>query len=143
MSSTDPSIIVESTQTIHRLYKALDTRRDEDAADCFAADGVWMRQGAKLQGRAEILKALASRSPAMKVHHVVSNLVVDEEGGSRAASTFYLTLYRDNGGAAEGTPAPLAGPAQIGPCKANLVRENGAWRLAYVELLPPTFAASP
>jgi hypothetical protein len=127
---------------VFRLFYCLDTRDYAGVAAAFHEDGVWLRQGKRLVGPAEIIKALEGRSSTMVIHNVITNLFYESVNDRRGKVTCYLTAYRhDNGKPASG-PAPLAAPAQVGFCHGEVSQVNSKWRLSQLDTVPPTFLAS-
>lgn len=72
----------------HREYEAL--------TNLFAPDGVWIRHGTRLQGRAQILAALQQRPPNQFTRHITTAfhfLHVDENSASSVAYNLsYFTM---------------------------------------------------
>lgn len=108
------------------FFAALDERRHADAAELFADDGVWERQGTELSGRDAIRAALDARPAGRATAHVVTNLRVDTEDGVRATARFLLVAYEHAAGQSSG---PLA-PSAIRACTDTLAYDGERWRIA-------------
>lgn len=109
------------------FFHALDTRRYEDVAAFMAPDGIWLRQGAELEGPAAVLAALQARPASRTTCHVVTNLRVEAEAGhapQRARVHFYLTAYDDADPSGHGMRL-----VAIRDCCDELVRTEQGWRV--------------
>lgn len=135
-------IDLEVQHLVHRLFYCLDTRDYRGVAAAFHEDGVWLRQGKRLVGPAQIIEALEQRSPTMVIHHVITNLFVEPAGEMAGKLTCYLTAYRHDSGAPPSGPAPLTGPAQVGFCHGEVSQVASRWRLSHLATAAPTFLAS-
>lgn len=93
----DSQLSVDATDLVHRFFRALDEKDDEAAAKCFSDDGIWLRQGATLQGPNEIANILSQRKPDRETIHLVTNLMfeIDRDGGM--LGKYLLTGYAGDG----------------------------------------------
>lgn len=124
---------------LNRLFLFLDERRYEPLAALFAPDGCWHRQGHLLRGRDAIIEALSTRSPTMRICHVITNGLVEAVGEGRAQAQCVMTAYRhDSGTPAGGAPASgtaaeappeIAGPAVMARVRSRLIRLPEGWRI--------------
>jgi hypothetical protein len=83
----------ECSQTVLRLFGAMDALRYDDVAAAFTPDGVWHRAGKALRGRAAIVAAMNERPSDRRVRHVITNVVVDVHDESTASGMCYVTAY--------------------------------------------------
>lgn len=122
--------VSELTQCLHAFVSHLDERRYAQLLQMFLPEGRWLRQGRWLEGREAIGAALQARPPAMRVRHLITNVLVQPGEGDDLRLEAYMTAYRQVG--------PQAAPALY---RLNLVgcvyrRHEGVWRLAEQQLLP-------
>ena len=117
-------------QAVTRFYHYLDNRRYEDLANLFTPDGVWHRQGKKLEGRAAIMAALEMRPASLIIRHAVSNVVVDISDENTAEANAYITISAHNtkGEPLDG-PAPYTGPGAMIIYTDHLVRADDGWKV--------------
>ena len=65
---------VECQRTLYRFARALDAGDFEAVAATMAEDGVWFRQGERLEGRAAVVAALNKRGPSVLTRHLIITL---------------------------------------------------------------------
>ncbi|ARP88886.1 hypothetical protein CAL14_00045 [Bordetella genomosp. 9] len=106
-------------------------------------DGVWHRQGKVLEGREAVLSALATRSPTMRIHHLICNLFADRADAAHCAMRAYMLVVRHDAGRALAGPAPLTGIENIRTTHIELARADGGWLIAQMRNDEPSFAAVP
>jgi hypothetical protein len=130
-------ISVQSTEAyiacadvLHRFYRALDTGDYQSLANLMLADGVWERQGKRLEGRGAIMEALNDRSPGLITAHLVSNLVVDCIDGRTAIASAYITVLRHEGDGSSVGPVPVPAPRAVQFCRDRLMLTEDGWRIA-------------
>ena len=115
--------------TVLAFFYALDTNAPHEAAAQMAEDGIWHRQGTKLEGRDAIVAALQARPVSRRTCHVVSNfrlLVVTEK---HVTAAFFLVAYEGIQGAEAGSPEAMR-VVGIRDCRDSLVRTTDGWRIA-------------
>lgn len=108
------------------FFHALDTRRHADAASLMADDGVWMRQGQRLMGPAQVLDALNARAAERSTCHVISNLRLLDVSDTRATVGYFLTAYDSVPDVQGGAPRLVA----IRDCQDVLTATPAGWRVA-------------
>ncbi|MGE4240980.1 nuclear transport factor 2 family protein [Ramlibacter sp.] len=114
--------------TVLRFFGALDRGDADGCASLMAKQGVWDRQGKKLQGPDGVREAVSQRVASRRTAHTISNLLFEPVGADRAKVTFLLVAYEatlEEGAAA----APVGKLAGIRQCTDVFVREDGAWRI--------------
>jgi hypothetical protein len=131
----------DAAQTLIRFFRALDDREYGTLAALLAPSGAWHRQGAVLRSEAEILDAMAKRSPTMRIHHLLTN-VFAEPRGEEADVTAYMLVVRHDAGATPAGPSPLSGIDNIRTMRARLARTPEGWRILELRGEPPSFAAA-
>ncbi len=140
MSPTESWVM--GCNALHKLFHSLDEHRDRDSVMMFAPHGVWVRQGVALSGREQIAGALAQRPKTTRFQHVISNQVLESDDGNGFVLSFYLTLYKHDGGEDLGGPSPLSGPVLVGFGKAGFVEDSGSCLLAHLSVGEPRFLAA-
>jgi hypothetical protein len=83
----------DCSQTVLRLFDAMDALRYDDVAAAFTPDGVWHRAGKALRGREAIIAAMNERPRDRRVRHVITNVLVDVHDESNASGRCYVTAY--------------------------------------------------
>jgi hypothetical protein len=121
-----------------RFFYYLDERRYELVVSLFASNGAWLRQGARNEGAAEILKMLQRRSDTQVVRHVVSNLFLEVAEPGVAVLKSYVTAYLFDSGKQENLPVTIRSPFRLFVATTKLQdREN---KLEITEhLMEPVF----
>lgn len=108
------------------FYQALDEGRFDDVAASFAECGEWHRQDKTLVGPAEVKAAFDGRSPTLRVRHVVSNLIIDQQQDG-ARFNLYITLYSGQG--ETGSVPAITGPSMVLESGGKLVRKGESWKV--------------
>lgn len=108
------------------FFHALDTRRHADAAALMADDGVWLRQGQRLAGPAQVLDALNARAAERSTCHVITNLRLLDVSDTHATVGYFLTAYDSVPDVQGGAPRLVA----IRDCQDVLAATPDGWRLA-------------
>ncbi len=106
----------------------LDHRRFEEAAELFAADGVWSRHGELLQGRSRILEIMSARPATQVERHVVTTIDVEIVSPSTARAVSYVTIYRATSDLQ--TMIPVPGPQHLVEFHDDLIHTVDGWRIA-------------
>jgi hypothetical protein len=87
-------IIAECTRLSSAFAYHLDHRNYRELAELFAADGVWVRHGVRLEGRAAIIAALEERPASQFTRHLTLGHHFTHVDSARAASVAYnLSIY--------------------------------------------------
>ena len=131
----------EAVHTVIRMYRRLDERDYTGIAALMAPGGVWHRQGAALSGEAEILAAMAKRSPTLMIHHLLSNLFAEIAADGSAMVTGYMLVVRYDSGSPVTLPAPFAGVENIRTIRVKLTPTANGWRILNADSDPISFAA--
>jgi uncharacterized protein (TIGR02246 family) len=118
---------VECQRVLYRFVHALDTGDFEAVAATMAEDGVWFRQGERLEGRAAIVSALNKRGPAVLTRHLVTNIVVESTGPDSAVSRCTVLVFRNEAGAPP--PVSMDLPRTVSDYEDRFVRRNGRWEI--------------
>jgi uncharacterized protein (TIGR02246 family) len=77
----------------HDFGYHLDQRDYAALANLFAADGVWIRHGDRLQGREQLLAAMADRPADRFARHIVTNIHFAEVTADRVRAVVYNISY--------------------------------------------------
>jgi hypothetical protein len=77
----------------HAWAYHIDHKQYEALADLFVPDGVFIRTGVRLEGRAAILAAMHARPAEQFTRHLTTNLHFTEVTESRARATSYNMSY--------------------------------------------------
>lgn len=128
-------------KAIVAFYRCFDERDYSGLLARIHPDGVWLRQGKELKGERQIMEAMHARSKTLRIHHLLSNVLVEVDRESERAKLFaYLLTYRHDDGEPRIGPAPLKGPWGIYVCNAEPRPVAGDWRI-YRLKNTPTFEA--
>jgi hypothetical protein len=139
VSNDTPAL--DPAQTLIRFFRALDDREYGTLASLLAPSGAWHRQGAVLRSEADIMAAMAKRSPTMRIHHLLTN-VFAEPRGEEAEVTAYMLVVRHDSGTESAGPLPLSGIENIRTMRARLRRTPEGWRILHLQGDFPSFAAA-
>ena len=131
---------LDAAGTVIRFFRALDDRDYGLLAGLLAPDGAWHRQGAVLRNEAEILAAMASRSPTMRIHHLLTNVYAEPSGDVEAEVTAYMLVVRHDAKAEPAGPSPLSGIENIRTTRARLRQTPQGWRIVQLAGDPPSFS---
>lgn len=132
---------LDAAGTVIRFFRALDDRDYGRLASLLAPDGAWHRQGAVLRNEAEILHAMASRSPTMRIHHLLTNVCAEPLGEAEAEVTAYMLVVRHDSHSEPAGPSPLSGIENIRTLRGRLRHSAQGWRIVHLAGDPPSFAA--
>lgn len=106
-------------------YSLMDQGDYDGCASLFAPDATWVRGGKPVQGRAAIREALNQRPADQVSRHIVTNVLVRQDGASTATATAVFIpirgVVRENGTCA--MPAISA----LGDLRYTFVRTEGRW----------------
>lgn len=140
----DASAFEACTQLTHRFFHCLDERRYDEMLAMMRPDAVWLRQGKRLAGHAQIRAALDERSASQRIRHVVTNGFVEREDAAGADYNAYMLGYRYDDGTPRQPPLTIAGPVRMLLIKTRFVREaGGAWRIQEMSAIPEFEFAQP
>lgn len=92
---------VECQRVLYRFVRALDDGDFEAVAAEMAEDGVWFRQGERLEGRTAVVTALRKRGPSVLTRHLVTNIAIEGTGTDSAVSHCTVLVFRDESGDAK------------------------------------------
>jgi len=132
---------LDPAQTVIRFFRALDDREYGTLAALLATDGVWHRQGKALHNEGEILAAMASRSPTMRIHHLLTNVFAEPQG-EEAEVTAYMLVVRHDSKIEPTGPSPLSGIENIRTIRGRLRQTAQGWRIVSLLGETPSFAAA-
>ena len=121
--------IVACEQLVHRFYQALDAAEFITLAQLFRDDGIWFRQGKKLEGQKIILKAMDERPAGRKTAHLVQNFVLDIESPAKAVAHYLTLVYRHDASEANSGPTPIGQALAISINHDILLKDEQGWRL--------------
>jgi hypothetical protein len=116
-------------EVVIAFARAFDAGRNDDMLSHFATDGVWERADSTVIGHDGIVQMMQRRSKAIRVRHIITNLISTLHGDDEASVTSYVTVYRHNEAVPASEPAPLRGPALVGEYTDQLRHIDGCWRI--------------
>ena len=117
-------------QTIIAMFDHLDEARYDALLSLMTPQAVWHRQGQRLQGHAQILAALLQRSATQRIRHLVTNLLQRSAASNEAQFSHYMTALKFDDGQVRAGPVTISGPFRMSLVTTQLVRLDGAWRVA-------------
>jgi hypothetical protein len=123
-------MLEELAQLTYRFYYLLDECRYAELVAAFGDDGVWHRQGKRLEGHAQIMAALQGRPRTQRTRHVITNPFVSESDADGATVIAYMTAFRFDDGTMHDPPFQIEGPFRFNLVKIRFAHEGGAWRIA-------------
>jgi hypothetical protein len=91
--ATRREIEAECVALSHAWAYNIDHKKYEALADLFVSDGVFIRTGVRLEGRAAILAAMRARPADQFTRHVTTNFHFTEVSENRARATSYNMSY--------------------------------------------------
>lgn len=124
------------------FFRHLDDRDYLRLTQLMTTDASWYRQGEHLMGHSGIHDALLKRSPTMRIHHLITNLVADELKNDLCRMRAYMLVVRHDGSASIMGPAPLSGIENIRTTHIILKRFDDTWLIAQVSNDEPSFAVT-
>jgi hypothetical protein len=119
-------------ELITRHAALIDAGAWDEVTELYTEDGRMSRPSAPaffIGGRAAILAALRSR-PQRHARHIVANVLVTLESGTRARATSQVLLFGGTAAEGGGLPVLSAGPPLVGSSNDRLVRTAHGWRFA-------------
>lgn len=122
------------SQRLAAFFRDFDHWHYERMADTFLPHGTWDRNGLVLQGREAIVAELRRRPEQQVVRHLLSNIVVDEDGKDAASANFIVTAYRHMGEREPAKAPVLDGPLMLLDATAQLRRVDGSWMFEHQSL---------
>lgn len=106
-------------------YSLMDHGDYDGCADLFAPDATWVRGGKPVQGRQAIRQALDQRPADQISRHIVTNVMVRQQGPVAATATALFIpvrgVRRDNG------TCEMPAISAIGDLRYTFVRLDGQW----------------
>jgi len=127
--------------TVTRFFRHLDDGAFDALIALMHPKGVWLRQGEALDSAQTILAAMARRSPTRRVHHLLTNLYVEDCDHGVVVAGYMLGVQHDCGVPPTG-PSPLQGIGSIRSFRAELRMTAQGWRIWRLESAPPSFVAA-
>lgn len=112
-----------------RVLNALDNGNYQTLAEQFAPDGVWHRQGERLEGRPAIVAALQKRPPHVVTRHLANNIEINIVSEDEATAHSVVVVYRHESDEPVKS-APMELPRSILDYDDRFVRYDGEWLLA-------------
>ena len=131
---------MDAVGTMLHFFRALDERRFDLLAPMLAPGGFWNRQGTELRSEADIMAAMADRSPTMRVHHLLTNSYAEPRGNGEVDVSAYLLVIRHDSKSEPVGPSPLSGIDSIRTMRARLRMTDQGWRIVRLVNDPPTFS---
>jgi SnoaL-like domain len=134
-------LLAAAPSLLARLFIALDGHDYDALTDCFAPDGVWLRQGKALSGRGQIRQTLVETKPAIRTTiHQLSNICIDSVSAESGSGRFYLAVYRHDSGSPP--PYPVPTPRNLGLCKVDYVLVDKTWLVQRMQTGPYVFTTA-
>jgi hypothetical protein len=116
----------DCSQTVLRLFDAMDALRYDDVAAAFTPDGVWHRAGKALRGREAIVAAMHERPSDRRVRHVITNVLVEVHNDATASGSCYVTAYA---GPLSDEPAVINAPWMMLTARHAFVATPAGWKI--------------
>lgn len=98
-------------KSLVQFFNGLDDRRFDEMLSKLAPDGVWVRQGVELKGRAGVSTVLAERSATVVSRHIVTNATFEVSGDTAAGEALVTVYHHDD--KTGSLPARLDAPRAI------------------------------
>ncbi|MDS1138820.1 nuclear transport factor 2 family protein [Pusillimonas sp. SM2304] len=130
------------TNQIMAFFRDLDDREYARLTERLSAQATWHRQGQILKGRAAVHDALAKRSPTLRIHHLITNVMADHIDGDECHMRAYMLVVRHDDGKKACGPAPLSGIENIRTTHVKLERDADAWLIVQMRNDDPSFSAT-
>lgn len=115
-----------------RFFRFLDDRDYEGLTSMLAEESEWHRQGKVLRGKQATLAALQARSPTMRIHHLLTNVLTHSAGDGEITVSAYMSVVRHEPGAAMTGASPLKGIESIRTIRARLRDTPQGWRIVHM-----------
>lgn len=132
MSPHEAHEVAAIERTLSRFFLHLDLREHRELSAMMADDGIWERQGKKLQGPAMTLAAMNERPDGRTTLHVVTNWVIDMNGADAAHASFYMVAFRHDGTEKPTGAVRMDLPASAQIFRARLKRIGADWRIQHM-----------
>jgi hypothetical protein len=123
-------------QIVARLFHYLDERSYDRLVNLFEENGVWLRQGKELKGRAEIMAALCARSSTYIIRHVLSNFLITSSQDEQPSAVAYMTAFGNDSGQVPIKPVEIRSPLGIFVVKCEFIQDGENYRFTRLELHP-------
>jgi hypothetical protein len=136
MTTEAYKLLPACAQVTHQLFYFLDEARYDDLLALFEPDGKWHRQGEILAGHAQIMRAMAKRSPTQRIRHVVTNCQIESQSADVVGLTAYMMAYRFDDGERHLGPVEITRPFRLSVVRAALRQNGDAWKIAELTLTP-------
>lgn len=119
----DTTAYLRCQDMIHRFWNALDYRRLDEILLRLTPDARWQRER-WYEGETDIRAALLARPADLRIRHVVTNLILDEDGEGYAAR---LLMVPQMAMAAASEPAPVGAEpmATVADLMMRIVERDG------------------
>ena len=117
-------------QVILRFWRDLDRRDYTAMIASLTADCRWLREG-WIEGHAAIAESLMRRPGDLLTRHLITNIVIDAQGGDLIASHLVTTFAGQ--AMTNAAPLPAAAPVLIADVELTLVQAEGQWRISRIE----------
>lgn len=108
-------------------YSLMDQGDYDGCADLFALDATWVRGGKPVQGRAAIRAALDQRPADQISRHIVTNVLVRQQGPSAATATAVFVPIR--GVRRESGTCEMPPISGLGDLRYTFTRSDGRWMI--------------
>ena len=131
---------MDAVATVLHFFRAIDERRFNLLAPMLAPGGFWNRQGTELRTEADIMAAMADRSPTMRVHHILTSAYSEPQGDGEVDVAAYLLVVRHDSKSEPVGPSPLPGIDSIRTTRARLRLTDQGWRIVRLVNDKPTFS---
>ena len=117
-----------------RYCLTIDAQDSDGWADCFTPDGVFEFDGVAIRGRAALREYSEVHARVMRCRHMTLNMLYEVHGErARGRATTVVTLATEGGYKILGD----------GLYEDELVKLNGAWRIAYRKLRTDRLVSDP
>jgi hypothetical protein len=83
-------------KSLMQFFNGLDDRRFDDMLARLAPDGVWVRQGVELKGRAGVSAVLVERSATVVSRHIVTNVAIQVTGDTASGEAVVTVYHHDD-----------------------------------------------
>ena len=136
----------EIADLVHRLGVVLDDGHFDDLRSLLVEDATVRTPGGTAEGReAVIAQASRNHPPEQPIQHVITNIIVDLDGG-RAQARANLVVYFGPLAGAPDSAVPLAPPVEYMTGEVyryELVRTSEGWRFSRIQTTPVWRSGTP
>jgi uncharacterized protein (TIGR02246 family) len=119
---------IQVQRMLNSFSRALDEGDFQKVASQMTPDGIWHRQGERLQGHKAVLAALARRPADLVTRHLVTNVEVRFVSAERATARSTVLVFRHEGPVE--SAAPMSLPHSVLDYDDDLVKQDGRWQIA-------------